>query len=216
MTQRNPLNERYQSDQPKGQTRKSAASAKPKAKAAASVHIQTTTKSKAQLKAEKKQRRARQAELDRKYYNPPTPEYKRLRRLWWILLVGAIVATAGSWILQGAGASGTPVSYVLLGLAYALIIAALYVEFGKIRKVRRKYQEEMEGRKSKEVRAAEKKAKAEALAQAKAGAEAPAEEPKKQSVFSKLFGGKSKAASDANAESASEASADSAKNASAK
>ncbi|MFR3273438.1 MAG: hypothetical protein ACLTQI_06310 [Slackia sp.] len=38
MSQRNPMNDRYQSDV-KGQTKKSAASMKPKSKAAASVYI---------------------------------------------------------------------------------------------------------------------------------------------------------------------------------
>ncbi|MEI3230899.1 MAG: hypothetical protein V8S24_06375 [Gordonibacter pamelaeae] len=34
--------------------------------------------------------RQKQGELDRKYYNPPTPQYKRLRKIWWALLIGAI------------------------------------------------------------------------------------------------------------------------------
>ena len=44
MTQRNPMNERYQSEDRKGATRKSAASAKPVSKAASSVRIQSTKK----------------------------------------------------------------------------------------------------------------------------------------------------------------------------
>ena len=39
MSQRNPMNERYQSDKRQGTTRKSAASAKPKSKAASSVTV---------------------------------------------------------------------------------------------------------------------------------------------------------------------------------
>ena len=35
--------------------------------------------------------------INRKYYNPPTPQYKRLRKIWWGLLIGAIVMTAMSW-----------------------------------------------------------------------------------------------------------------------
>ena len=42
MTQRNPMNERYQSEDRKGATRKSAASAKPVSKAASSVRIEST------------------------------------------------------------------------------------------------------------------------------------------------------------------------------
>ena len=111
---------------------------KPKTKAAASVHVQSTVKTKQQKKAEQKAQRAKQAELDRKYYNPPTAEYKRLRKIWWGCLIGAILCTVLSWV----GRSWQPefISYVALGLAYVLIIAAFYIDFSKIRKVRRAYQ----------------------------------------------------------------------------
>lgn len=187
MSQRNPMNDRYQTDEHRGQTRKSAAAMKPKSKAAASVRVQPKEKTKQQKKAEKKVARQKQGELDRKYYNPPTPQYKRLRKIWWALLIGAIAATALSWI----GRSWFPdaVSYVMLGAAYVCIIGALYVDFSKIRKVRRAYQEEMEGRKSKEQRALEKQQKAAQKAQQIEGAEASAEEekPKKRSLFGSGF-----------------------------
>lgn len=152
MSQRNPMNDRYQTDEHRGQTRKSAASAKPKTKAASSVRMQPTVKTKQQKKAEKRVQRAKQAEIDRQYYNPPTAEYKRLRKVWWGLLIGAIVLTALSWV----GRSFLPEAgtYVSLGLAYACIIGALYVDFSKIRKVRRAYQDEMMSKKTKEMRAA--------------------------------------------------------------
>src|SRR5699024_10251634 len=150
MSQRNPMNDRYQTDEHRGQTRKSAASAKPKTKAASSVRMQPTVKTKQQKKAEKRVQRAKQAEIDRQYYNPPTAEYKRLRKVWWGLLIGAIVLTALSWV----GRSFLPEAgtYVSLGLAYACIIGALYVDFSKIRKVRRAYQDEMMSKKTKEMR----------------------------------------------------------------
>ena len=72
MTQRNPMNERYQSEDRKGATRKSAASAKPVSKAASSVRIESTKKTPQQKKAERKQQRAKDAERDRQFYNPPT------------------------------------------------------------------------------------------------------------------------------------------------
>ena len=153
MSQRNPMNDRYQTDEHRGQTRKSAAAMKPKSKAAASVRGQPKEKTKQQKKAEKKVARQKQSDLDRKYYNPPTPQYKRLRKIWWALLIGAIAATALSWV----GRSWFPdaVSYVMLGAAYVCIIGALYVDFSKIRKVRRAYQEQMEASKSMEQRALE-------------------------------------------------------------
>lgn len=146
MSQRNPMNDRYQTDEHRGQTRKSAATMKPKTKAASSVRIQPTVKTKQQKKADKKAARAKQTEIDRQYYNPPTPEYKRLRKIWWGLLIGAIVMTAMSWF----GRTFLPEvgTYVVLGLAYVCIIGALYVDFSKIRKVRRAYQEEMMSKKN--------------------------------------------------------------------
>ena len=122
MSQRNPMNDRYTTDEHQGKTRKSAAAMKPKTKAAASVRVQPTVKTKQQKKAEQKAQRVKQSELDRKYYNPPTAEYKRLRKMWWGCLIGAIVCVALSWVAR----SWQPewISYVALGLSYVLIIAA--------------------------------------------------------------------------------------------
>lgn len=158
MTQRNPLNDRYQVDERQGKTRKSAASAKPKTKAAASVRIQPAQKTKQQKKAEQKASRSKRSDLDRKYYNPPTAQYKRLRKMWWGLLIGAVIMTAASWLARSVLPEA--VGYVTLAIAYGCIIGALYLDFSKIRKVRRAYQDEMEGRKTKEQRALEKEQKA--------------------------------------------------------
>lgn len=189
MSQRNPMNDRYQTDERRGQTRKSAAAMKPKTKAAATVRVAPPQKTKQQKKAEKKVARAKQAELDRKYYNPPTPQYKRLRKVWWGLLIGAILLTVLSWF----GRTFLPeaATYITLGLAYACIIGALYVDFSKIRKVRRAYQEEMENRKSKEQRALEKQQKAQQKSlkeqEADKAEDAEAEKPKKRSLFGSGF-----------------------------
>lgn len=177
MTQRSPMNERYQREA-QGATRKSAASMKPKSKAAASVRVQPKEKTKEQKKADKRAARQRQAELDRKYYNPPTEEYKRLRRIYWVLMVVAIVCVIASF--AGRGIIPDVPLYVILGLAYAAIIAALYVDMVKIRRVRRKYQAEAEAHKSKSARAAEKKQKAAAKAEAAQADEQPAEEGEKK------------------------------------
>ena len=95
MSQRNPMNERYTTEKHTGSTRKSAASAKPKTKAAASVTLGTTKKTqqqrKAEAKAARKKEQDRQRELDRKYYKPDTERYKKLKRLWWASLVGAVL-----------------------------------------------------------------------------------------------------------------------------
>ena len=135
MTQRNPMNERYQSEDRKGATRKSAASAKPVSKAASSVRIESTKKTPQQKKAERKQQRAKDAERDRQFYNPPTAEYKRLRKIWWVCLILAIILTVVSFAGNNLGMPA-PIMYVTLALAYVFIIAALYIDMGKCRKAR--------------------------------------------------------------------------------
>lgn len=191
MSQRNPMNDRYQTDEHQGQTRKSAAAMKPKSKAASSVRIQSTKKTKQQKKAEKKAARAKQAELDRLYYNPPTAEYKKLRRIWWILLIAAMATTLLSFV----GRSFLPpaASYITLAVAYACIIGALYVDFSKIRKVRRAYQVEIASKKTKAARALEKQQKSQERAakqQGSAPVEAVEAKPEKRGLFAGVFGRK--------------------------
>ncbi|WP_303252056.1 hypothetical protein [uncultured Senegalimassilia sp.] len=183
MTQRNPMNERYTTDNHKGATRKSAASAKPVTKAASSVRIQPTEKTPQQKKAERKQQRAKQQQRDRQFYNPPTAEYKRLRKIWWVCLIAAIVLTCLSFAGNSFGMPAVA-TYVTLALAYVAIIAALYIDFAKCRKARQKYADEVLSHPSKEQRAAEKKAKADQRAAEKKAAETPAgPEPKKKGLF---------------------------------
>lgn len=189
MSQRNPMNERYTTDEKKGKTRKSAAKAKPKSRAASTVRVQSTQPTKREKKAKQKAERAKQQELDRKYYNPPTEEYKRWRKVWWALLIGGVVLIAVSWGIRFVLPSIETGSYVMLGLAYACVIGALILDFTKIRKTRRAYQEEMLAKKSKEERAAAKAQKAAERA-AKEQAEESSEElpEKKNSIFAKLMG----------------------------
>ena len=185
MTQRNPMNERYQSEDRKGATRKSAASAKPVSKAASSVRIESTKKTPQQKKAERKQQRAKDAERDRQFYNPPTAEYKRLRKIWWVCLILSltVVSFAGNNLGMPA-----PIMYVTLALAYVFIIAALYIDMGKCRKARQKYADEVLNHPTKEMRAAEKQQKA-AQRAAKQQPEQPAveEAPKKRGLFGNGF-----------------------------
>ena len=198
MSQRNPMNERYTTEEHHGKTRRSAASAKPKSAAASSVYIKPKTKTKQEKKAARRAERQKQAELDRKYANPPTAEYARLRKIWWVLLIGAIVCLALSFFLRDSlGEFGF---MVILVLSYVFIIAALWLEFSKMKKVRRAYQEQMESKKTKAQRKQERLEKAEAKA-AKAEAEKKYEESKaaeaekkSKGVLGGLFGGKKKAA----------------------
>lgn len=198
MSQRNPLNERYQNDDHRGKTRRSAASAKPKTHAAASVHVKSTTKTKAEKKAIRRAERQKQAELDRKYANPPTEEYKRLRRIWWVLLICAIVCLALSFVFRDS--LGDVAWMVVTALSYVFIIIALWLEFSKMKKVRNQYRDMMESRKTKARRAEERREKAEAKAM-RAEAEEKYEAAKAAEAEKKskgLFGrfGKKKAADD--------------------
>lgn len=178
MSQRNPMNERYTVEgKMEGKTRKSAASAKPKSKAAASVRVEAAKKTPQQKKAEEKARRkeeqARQRELDAKYYKPDTERYKKLRRAWWLCLIGAAVCTIVSFAFQ----QYMPVwlAFGILIAAYALIILAFYIDFSKIKKERAAYQARMVALEEKE----KKKAKVEAgkAASQKKAQPAKAEEP---------------------------------------
>lgn len=176
MSQRNPMNERYTAEDRAGKTRKSAASAKPKTKAAASVRIESAKKTPQQKKAEEKARRkeeaAKQRELDAKYYKPDTERYKKLRRAWWLCLIGAAVCTIVSFAFQ----ASMPVwlAFGILIAAYALIILAFYIDMSKIKKERLAYQARMVALEEKQ----KKKAKIEAgkaAAQGKKGASAKAD-----------------------------------------
>lgn len=151
MSQRNPMNDRYQSDI-KGQTKKSAASMKPKSKAAASVYVKPSGHTPQEKKAIKKQQRAKQAELDRMFYNPPTERYKKLRRIWWFCLIAAIVLTVLGMVLPNLFPGVIWVSWGCIIPAYAFIIAAVWLDFSKIRKVRREYQMEMMKKHPKQVK----------------------------------------------------------------
>lgn len=167
MSQRNPMNERYTSDERTGKTRKSAAAAKPKAQAAASVVVKKAGKTpqerkkqrKAEQKAERKKAQAQQRELDRKYYTPDTDRYRKLRKLWWVLLVCAILCTLVSFFFRANLPEG--LSMAILLAAYAFIIAAFYIDFAKIRKERMAYQDRMlaiEEQQKREAKAAERAA----------------------------------------------------------
>lgn len=178
MTQRNPMNERYQSDERTGKTRKSAASAKPVSKAGASVRVAGGKKQAASrgflsrlsgggnAAASKKQQ---EREARARYYNPDTPEYHRWRRYWWVSIVLALSLTALSFVVQIAIPDSAVASYVLLGVGYALLIFAIWVDMGKVRKVRRAYADRMMAGRSK---AATRARKAEKAAAQKEAAEA--------------------------------------------
>ena len=72
MSQRNPMNDRYQQEH-KGQTKKSAASAKPKSRAANSVYVKTLS-NKDKKKLEKERRRQEREQMYRRDDKPTVKE----------------------------------------------------------------------------------------------------------------------------------------------
>lgn len=199
MSQRNPMNERYtNADKHTGTTRKSAASAKPKTKAAGTVTMGTSKKTpqqrKAEQKAARKKEQERQRELDRKYYKPDTERFKKLKRIWWVSLGGAVLCTILSWVLRGVEPAW--LAFVCLFAAYALIIFAFYLDFSKIRKERRAYQERMvalEEAQAKKARQESRMGGRVKDAEPEEPAEAAETAEKKPSFGSRLFGKKENA-----------------------
>ena len=125
MARRSATNERYQKHTgPAGKTRKSAAAAKPKR----SVGGAATPKPKSG--------KSSSAKREPMIVNPPTPEYKRWRTYWWVLLGAALVLTGGSWLVRSYAPGATVLASVMLAAGYASIFGALYIDWTKLRKLR--------------------------------------------------------------------------------
>jgi hypothetical protein len=141
VSKRAPTNARYQKYQePPGKTRKSAAAAKPSRKAAGASPTASKPKAPAGRRA---------ARID-----PQTPEFQALRKQWWMLLIGGVVLVTASWAVRYVDKPGSAIhdasltlgsfsmsyagllSSVMLGLAYACIFYALYLDFAKMRPMR--------------------------------------------------------------------------------
>jgi uncharacterized membrane protein YcjF (UPF0283 family) len=142
MARRAPNNPRYQKfTGPEGKTRKSAAAAKPK-KASSGSSKPSTTKASSGSKS-----KSRTPAIAMR--NPETPEFTAYRRKWWIALVIGLVLTAVSYAMQRYvtapwARSGQAVT---LGLAYAAIIYAFYIDWTKMRPLRKEaYEQQKSGK----------------------------------------------------------------------
>lgn len=152
MTQRSYNNPRNLGDGPKGQTRRSASSAKPKRAAASSVYVkQPSAKEKRkQEEAKQQEKAARSAANDAAAMakvQTLIDEYGKWRRVWIALVVVAVVAVALSWaasyflaegqaLEQFAGMRNT-VTVVTMVIGYAGIIAAIVVDMRHMRPLRK-------------------------------------------------------------------------------
>ena len=184
MTQRNPMNDRYQQTGEKktGKTRKSAASAKPTTKAASSVHIEGKAP-KPQGRFARAQRQAQQPKKSSssqdRYFQPDTPEYRKWRRIWWGFIIAALALTSLSFFAAGWFGGNRVPMYVMLGLGYAALIVAIVIDVTKVRKIRNaaassgsKSKMSKKQRKAEEARRAEEAARAREAEEAKRAAKA--------------------------------------------
>lgn len=161
MSMRNPQNERYtveREGRSQGSVKPRTASAKPASKAGASVRTTSKPKPKnakqramAEMnmsKEEKKAARAKEREAENVAYTAidiltrKDARYKKLRRIWWVLLVVAGIFTVLSWATASIQMP-LAVNIVSLVLAYAAIISALVMDFTVVRKCRNKHRDKV-------------------------------------------------------------------------
>jgi hypothetical protein len=131
MSRRAVTNDRYKKENLGGTTRKSGASVKPKREAGEAADSVSSSKSKA-----KKGSSGAGAKRPAPLRVPDSPEVKRLRKYWWgfmgaaLLLVFVIVQIANNKVLNQRYGG------LVVGLYIAALGAAMYLEFGPIRKAR--------------------------------------------------------------------------------
>ena len=171
MSTRNPMNKRSQAQQSgemTGFTRKSAGSAKPARAAASSVRVVPASAKEKRKQVERgesleglsrEEKRARKRELrlqeDRIYtvsnvLMKDDPDYNKRRRVFWVLLVVAVIAAIGVWVVM----LGLPeedlsvsqsVQIVGLIISYACIIGAFVYDLVRVRPLRNEARRRAEG-----------------------------------------------------------------------
>lgn len=174
MTQRNPMNERYQQDEKRGSTRKSAASAKPVMEAGASIRTPSNKKKpksryqRARNKAiaQDKNARANSREARSKYFVPDTPEYRKWRKYWWISIIVALILTTLSFAGSVIAPDNPWFTYITLGGGYIVLFIAIWIDLGKVRKLRKNYREKKVTDRSKAATRARKEERAKERAHA--------------------------------------------------
>lgn len=141
MARRSQQNPRYMKDNLKGKTRKSAASAKPKRSAGdrGAADSSSSKKSSSTSSTRPSGWRGFFAPLP----TPETPEFKRWRRIWGGFFVAGVAFTALSFFQQG-----ERIQTWLLVAAYTCLFSAIYIDFVKVRRMRKAYADELEGKTS--------------------------------------------------------------------
>ncbi len=121
MARRSPLNKRYQKDSKVGSTRKSAAAAKPK-RSNASGSSSSSSSSSSKTRSSSSRRLTPKVQL--------SPEVKRLQKFSFGMLgVAVVLSVIYLWKFR----TPSTVGYIIIGLAYALMFGALFIDFAKVR-----------------------------------------------------------------------------------
>jgi hypothetical protein len=104
-----------------------------------------------------------------KYQNPGTKEYKMWRTIWWVVIALGICSLLPPVLMPDYFNNNESISMLLLGLGYALLIAAVIIDAVKIRPLRKSARGgALKDDRSKEATAARKAAKKEAVAKEEA------------------------------------------------
>jgi len=128
MSQRSYSNERYRKGAKVGSTRKSAAGAKPVRKLGSAASTSTPAKSKPKLK---------DSGVEKDWSGLPTsPEIKKWRRVWWVLLLGGLALIGGSYAIPDLRANDT-VLRVVSATVLAFSMIAVTIDLVVIRKLRK-------------------------------------------------------------------------------
>lgn len=183
MSQRNPMNERYTTEQKSGgSSRKSAASAKPKSSAAASVvqgvKTKKTKKDAPKKNNERRQQREKQYEAEKRYGDPPWKKFKIVKKIWIACLVVSVVMVALSFACSKLENVPEFAPTACLISAYVFIAITLYLDLGQIRRMKKKWVAIMSSSQTKEGRAEQKRIKAQERQAAKEAAKKEAEAKK--------------------------------------
>ncbi len=149
MTRRSITNERYTTeDSTKGSTRKSASQAKPAKEAAGTVYMKdpNAKKTRKQLREEEMEREEKRKKREEKQSATNTQtdlsgdgkiraEIKQWRKIWWVSIALGVVLVVLSWFAKDI--NEVLFTVTIIG-AYAMVGFALFIEFGKVNKLRRK------------------------------------------------------------------------------
>ena len=95
---------------------------------------------------------------------PQTPEYRKWRRLYWILIGVALVSIALSFLISPYVGADSQVFIVFLVFAYAAVFAAFFVDFKKVRPLVKQHNAGTSGKRTPKVLKHEQEAREQAVA----------------------------------------------------